>query len=170
MDLKPLKYNGRDEGIEVNLYTELRPGDDSKNITIAIHALFPDANVDDFDPETFPSTVHRQIQCNHLSFEFFLEQIRKQAILDTAMDAMGTNLDGDRTRFRISRLAAFTGKVSFSHEDTPLGGCFEIELIGMGLRDWIEACTWHSGRQSVPRQLHDESAMDPSGDASTWHQ
>jgi hypothetical protein len=40
----------------------------------------------------------------------------------------------------------------------------------MGLGDWIEASTWHSGRQNVPRQLHDESAMDPSGDVSTWHQ
>jgi predicted RNA binding protein with dsRBD fold (UPF0201 family) len=40
----------------------------------------------------------------------FLEQIRKQAILDTAMDAMGTRLDGQATTFRISRLAAFAGK------------------------------------------------------------
>ena len=51
-----------------------------------------------------------------------------------------------------------------------MGGCFEIHLEGMGLADWIEASTWHSGRQNVPRQLHDDAAMDERGDASTWHQ
>jgi hypothetical protein len=43
MDLKPLTYNGRDEGIEITLRTELRPGDDVNNIKSAIHALFPEA-------------------------------------------------------------------------------------------------------------------------------
>ena len=170
MDLKPLTYNGRNEGIEITLRTELRPGDDVNNIKSAIQALFPNAEVGEFEIETFPTTRYRSVECKHLSFEVFLEQIRKQAILDTAMDAMGTRLDGQTTTFRISRLAAFAGKVSFSHEDTPLGGCFDIELSGMGLGDWIEACTWHSGRQNVPRQLHDESSMEPSGDVSTWHQ
>ena len=110
------------------------------------------------------------IECKHLSLEIFLEQLRKQSILDTAMDAMGKNLIGQKTTFRISRLAAFAGKISFSYEEVPLGGCFEIQLEGMGLSDWLEACTWHSGRQNVPRQLHDDAAMDEHGDASTWHQ
>ena len=34
MDLKPLSYNGRDEGIEVSLHTQLRPGDDAKNVSL----------------------------------------------------------------------------------------------------------------------------------------
>ncbi|MGB1365217.1 MAG: hypothetical protein ACPH9F_01530 [Candidatus Poseidoniaceae archaeon] len=170
MDLKPLTYNGRDEGIEVTLRTELRPGDDLKNVSLAIHCLFPDAVLGEFETQTFPSKQCIEIECKHLSFETFLEQLRKQSILDTAMDAMGSHMEDQKTKFRISRLAAFAGKIAFSFDDAPLGGCFEIHLEGMGLADWIEACTWHSGRQNVPRQLHDESAMDAEGEASTWHQ
>ena len=170
MDLKPLVYNGRDEGIEVTLRTEVRPGDDATNITIAIHSLFPDATVEEFQAEEFPSLRRKEIVCNHLCFDVFLEQLRKQAILDTAMDAMGQNLNGNQTQFEISRLAAFAGKIAFVYDDAPLGGSIAIQLKGIGLRDWIEASTWHSGRQNVPRQLHDEDAMDRSGEASTWHQ
>ena len=170
MDLKPLTYNGRDEGIEISLLTTLRPGDDAENITMAIRTLFPDAAVGNIEPQSFPSDQMVAIECRHLSFEVFLEQLRKQSILDTAMDAMGKNLDEQKTTFKISRLAAFAGKIAFAYEETPLGGCFEIHLEGMGLSDWIEACTWHSGRQNVPRQLHDEAAMDDRGEASTWHQ
>ena len=54
MDLKPLSYNGRDEGIEVSLKTQLRPGDDAVNIAAAIHTLFPDARVKEFSNPTFP--------------------------------------------------------------------------------------------------------------------
>ncbi|MDP6866651.1 MAG: hypothetical protein QGG62_06910 [Candidatus Poseidoniaceae archaeon] len=170
MDLKPLAYNGRDEGIEISLRTELRPGDDVKNVVTAIHSLFPDAIVEEFEAETFPSKQLAEIVCDHLSFEVFLEILRKQAILDTAMDAMGQNMQENQTIFRISRLAAFAGKIAFVFDDMPLGGCFEIHLKGVGLSDWIEACTWHSGRQHIPRQLHDEAAMDTTGEASTWHQ
>ena len=88
MDLKPLAYNGRDEGIEISLRTELRPGDDVKNVVTAIHSLFPDAIVEEFEAETFPSKQLAEIVCDHLSFEVFLEILRKQAILDTAMDAI----------------------------------------------------------------------------------
>ena len=170
MELKPLVYNGRDEGIEVTLRTVLRPGDDGKNVADAILRLFPDAVVREIPAQTFPSNQMIEIECRHLSFESFLEQLRKQAILDTAMDAMGRELQAQKTIFRISRLAAFAGKIAFAFDDTPLGGSFEITLEGMGLSDWIEACTWHQGRQTVPRQLHDESAMDATGEASTWHQ
>ena len=59
MDLKPLTYNGRDEGIEITLHTTLRPGDDAKNVTMAIQTLFPDAVVADIEKQTFPlSLIH----------------------------------------------------------------------------------------------------------------
>ena len=77
MDLKPLTYNGRDEGIEITLRTELRPGDDVNNIKSAIHALFPEAEIGEFETETFPTTKYRSIECKHLSFEVFLELDRK---------------------------------------------------------------------------------------------
>ena len=170
MELKPLVYNGRDEGIEVTLRTVLRPGDDGKNVSDAILRFFPDTVVEEIPAQTFPTNQMIHIECKHLSFEIFLEQLRKQAILDTAMDAMGRNLNEQKTKFQISRLAAFAGKIAFAFDDAPLGGCFDITLEGVGLSDWIEACTWHQGRQTVPRQLHDESAMDATGEASTWHQ
>lgn len=170
MDLKPLSYNGRNEGIEVTLRTQIRPGDDVMNVSAAIHSLFPDAVVEDFENETFPSTRDVEIVCKHLSFETFLEQLRKQTILDTAMDAMGQQLQESKTVFQVSRLAAYAGKIAFTFDDVPLGGCFDIHLEGVGLSDWIEACTWHSGRQNVPRKLHDLAAMDAAGDATTWHQ
>ena len=170
MDLKPLSYNGRDEGIEVSLHTQLRPGDDAKNVSAAIHALFPNAVISEFENVEFPNSRIQDIECMNLSFDVFLEQLRKQAILDTAMDAMGLHLSENQTAFRISRLAAFAGKISFALDDEPLGGCFEIRLKGVGLADWIEASTWHSGRQRVPRHLNDDMAMDADGEASTWHQ
>ena len=170
MDLKPLSYTGRDEGIEVSLRTVIRPGDDASNVSVAIHSLFPDAMVGELPNQSFPNQDYHKIECNHLSFETFLEQLRKQAILDTAMDAMGIHLEGNQTIFNISRLAAYAGKIAFTYEEEPLGGTFEIRLEGVGLSDWIEACTWHKGRQNVPRQLHDDSAMDSTGEASTWHQ
>ena len=102
MDLKPLTYNGRDEGIEIALHTTLRPGDDAKNVTMAIQTLFPDAVVDDVATQTFPSEQLIPIECKHLSFEVFLQQLRQQSILDTAMDAMGKNLNEQKTTFRIS--------------------------------------------------------------------
>ena len=121
MDLKPLSYNGRDEGIEVSLKTELRPGDDAVNIAAAIHTLFPDASVKEFSNQSFPSQQYDEIECSHLSFDIFLEQLRKQSILDTAMDAMGIHLEGNQTKFNVSRLAAFAGKIAFTYEDEPLG-------------------------------------------------
>ena len=45
-----------------------------------------------------------------------------------------------------------------TYEEVPLGGCFTIHLEGTGLGDWIEAVTWHNGRQEIPRQLNDDLA------------
>ncbi|DAC70651.1 MAG TPA: hypothetical protein D7I16_02335, partial [Candidatus Poseidoniales archaeon] len=62
------------------------------NVTTAIQTLFPDAVVADVDTQSFPSEQLVPIECKHLSFEVFLQQLRQQSILDTAMDAMGKNL------------------------------------------------------------------------------
>ena len=170
MDIKPLTYNGRDEGIAVTLTTILKPGDDGSKISEAVINLFPEATLDSMEKASFPSEQNVRIECLHLSLENFLLQIRQQAILDTAMDAMAKKLDGDTTIFSISRLAAYANKIAFTYEEVPLGGCFTIQLEGSGLGDWIEAATWHNGRQEVPRQLNDDLAMLQDGEASTWHQ
>lgn len=170
MDIKPLTYNGRDEGIAISLTTTVKPGDDASKILEAAVNLFPEASFDPMDDEPFPSKRNMEIECTNLSLETFLTQIREQAILDTAMDAMAKKLVGNITVFSISRLAAYANKISFTYEEVPLGGCFEIQLEGAGLGDWIEAVTWHNGRQEVPRQLNDDLAMLQDGEASTWHQ
>ena len=96
--------------------------------------------------------------------------IRKQAILDTALDVLSINLRNNSTHFQILRQAAIAGKVAFNlTEKNPLGGVIEIELSGDDLETWIEAATWHKGRDTVPRRIHDERTMHNDGDASTWH-
>ena len=42
------------------------------------------------------------------------------------MGFMGIHLEGNQTKFNVSRLAAFAGKIAFTYEDEPLGGNFEI--------------------------------------------
>lgn len=170
MDIKPLTYNGRDEGIDVSLTTIVKPGDDASKILEAIVNLFPEASFDIMTEDSFPSERNIEVECANLSMETFLRQIREQSILDTAMDAMAKKLVGNMTVFSISRLAAYANKISFTYEEVPLGGCFTIQLKGTGLGDWIEAVTWHNGRQEVPRQLNDDLAMQHDGEASTWHQ
>tara|TARA_B100001173_G_scaffold311205_1_gene327816 strand:- start:453 stop:965 length:513 start_codon:yes stop_codon:yes gene_type:complete len=170
MDIKPLTYNGRDEGVAVTLSTILKPGDDASKISEAVLNLFPEAALDPLGEETFPSKRNISIECLNLSLETFLTLIRQQSILDTAMDAMAKRLDGNSTSFSISRLAALANKIAFTYEEVPLGGCFTIHLEGTGLGDWIEAVTWHNGRQEIPRQLNDDLAMLKDGEAATWHQ
>ena len=72
MDLKPLVYNGRDEGIEVTLRTELRPGDDPENVAVAIQSLFPDVTLADFQNEKFLVPVTKKLFANIFPSKFFL--------------------------------------------------------------------------------------------------
>ena len=98
--------------------------------------------------------------------ETFLEVIHKQAILDTALDYMSKNLDTNGTIFQISRQAAMAGKVAFPLlGDNPLGGVITVEIEGENLGDWLEAATWHSGRENIPRRIGDEFTMYSDGEA-----
>ena len=57
-----------------------------------------------------------------------LTKLREQAILDTALDAMSINLEGDSTTFEILRQASLNGKIAFNMiDDKPLG-VIEISL------------------------------------------
>ena len=80
------------------------------------------------------------------------------------------NLDDNTTSFQILRQAAIAGKVAFNlTEQNPLGGVIEITLSGDDLETWIEAATWHKGRDTVPRRINDDRKMQIDGEASTWH-
>ena len=83
---------------------------------------------------------------------------------------MSANLDETGTVFHISRQAAMAGKVAFPLQGVePLGGVITIEIDGQNLGDWLEAATWHNGRENIPRRIGDEFTMDDSGEAVTWH-
>jgi predicted RNA binding protein with dsRBD fold (UPF0201 family) len=83
---------------------------------------------------------------------------------------MSANLDASGTIFHISRQAALAGKVAFPLPgDNTLGGVITVEIGGENLEDWLEAATWHGGRENIPRKVGDEFTMDQEGEAVTWH-
>ena len=98
-----------------------------------------------------------------------MKLLHKQRILDTALDAMSKNLQDRTTVFELSRQAALAGIVSFPlPNEIPLGGVFTVTLVGDDLNDWLEAATWHAGRDSVPRTIGDDNTMAVDGEAATW--
>ena len=83
---------------------------------------------------------------------------------------MSKKLGPEGTTFAISRQAALVGKVSFPlPNESPLGGEIIIQLIGNDVKDWLEAATWHEGRDNVPRRVGDDLSMDANADSVTWH-
>jgi predicted RNA binding protein with dsRBD fold (UPF0201 family) len=82
---------------------------------------------------------------------------------------MGKNLQGRTTSFELSRQAAMVGKIAFPlPNDIPLGGVITVALTSDDLGDWLEAATWHSGRDRMPRSIGDEKTMAEDGEAATW--
>lgn len=102
------------------------------------------------------------------SLDTLLKAIRNQRILDTALDAMTLELDGDSTGFSLSRQAALAGKASFVIGNRGIGGEMRIGLTGDDLADWLEQQTWHAGRDSIPRSVGDELSMDDGGEPVEW--
>jgi len=97
-----------------------------------------------------------------------LETARNQRILDTALDAMTMELEGDSTGFALSRQAALAGKVSFVIDERAIGGEMRIGLTGENLAVWLEEQTWHAGRNSIPRSVGDDLAMSDDGEPVEW--
>ena len=165
-----VRLTGVDEGLEVIVRTRIRGAEDGERVAQAFRALFPDA------PEvawpatpTYPSQQDISIEAKQVPLDTLLTKLHEQRILDTALDAMGANLEGSMTIFDVERVAALAGKVTFGLPGhAPLGGVFHIEIRGDGLVDWLLAATHHPGRAHVPRQLGDDRAMDEEGEAVTW--
>lgn len=165
-----VRLTGVDEGLEVSVRTRIRGAEDGERISQAFRALFPDAQ-DVAWPvtPTYPSEQDITLEVQRVPLDTMLTKLHEQRILDTALDAMGANLEGDATTFTLERVAAMAGKVTFGLPGhAPLGGVFDIEIRGEGLADWLLAATHHPGRTHVPRQLGDERAMDEDGEAVTW--
>jgi len=165
-----LKLNGKDEGIEVTVESILSGADSPEKVADCITNIFPGFNKgSQLNHPELGNANQQIIRDENLSINEFLMLLHKQQILDTALDYMSRELSSNKTKFEILRQAAMTGKISFNIPgEKPLGGLITIRLEGKNLKDWIEAATWHKGRDSIPRSINDELAMHDSGEASTW--
>jgi predicted RNA binding protein with dsRBD fold (UPF0201 family) len=165
-----LKLNGVNENLSVLVSTKLTGADDPGIVLDAILTIFPEFTCGIPGNPTFPSQQDDIIAAEGVPLDGFLDALYRQAILDTALDFMSVNLDSTGTIFQISRQAAMAGKVAFPLPgDIPLGGIITVEIGGENLEDWLEAATWHSGRENIPRRVGDELTMDDNGEAVTWH-
>lgn len=165
-----LRLTAIDEGYSVLVSTKLTGADSPRIVLDALLKLFPDFTCGLPDEPSFPSDQEDVLAAEGVSLSTFLDAIHKQSILDTSLDFMSANLDASGTIFHISRQAAMAGKVAFPlPDDNPLGGVVTIEIGGENLGDWLEAATWHSGRENIPRRIGDEFTMDADGEAVTWH-
>ena len=163
--------NGIDEGIKTSVYTKVSGPESPLLVLTSIQNIFPEFEIDvPIEEPNLGQPSNYEFRQENISLNNFLSMIRKQAILDTALDVLSMNLKNNSTSFQILRQAAIAGKIAFNlTEKNPLGGVIEIELIGDDLETWIEAATWHKGRDAVPRRINDERTMHNDGDASTWH-
>ena len=165
-----LRLSAIGEGFEVIVSSRLTGADSPNKVLQSIQKIFPGFTFPlDTEPE-FPSAQDSIMAASAIPLDLFLDLIHSQRILDTALDAMSRDLVDKHTIFNISRQAALAGKVSFvMPNEYPLGGVITIEIEGEGLDDWLEAATWHKGRDVIPRQIGDEFQMTNSGESVTWH-
>ncbi len=165
-----LKLTGVDEGLTVLVSTKLTGADEPQLVLDSILNLFPEFTCGLPEKPNFPTDQDDILASEGVPLDTFLDAIHKQSILDTSLDFMSKNLDSSGTIFHISRQAAMEGKVAFPLPgDNPLGGVITVEIGGENLDDWLEAATWHSGREDIPRSVGDEFTMDEKGEAVTWH-
>lgn len=170
MDQPLVKLNGIDEGVSIKIITRLEGADDPNKVADAMQALFPEFPLptEVVQPQ-FGSATGQHWAAENIPIGKFLILLHTQRILDTALDAMGRNMNENTTQFSLTRQAAIVGKVAFPLPDeTPLGGTIDVHLTAPNLLDWLHAATWHKGRDHVPRTLNDERSMARDGEASTW--
>jgi len=163
--------NGVDEGINTIVYSKISGAESPDLVLQSIQNIFPDfINSKPMNQPSFGNPSNFELKQENLSMNNFLVLLHKQAILDTALDVLSMNMKDNSTSFEILRQASISGKIAFNlGSQKPLGGVIKIEMIGDDLPAWIEAATWHKGRDAVPRRINDERTMAEDGDASTWH-
>ena len=170
MDGSRLRLTGVGEGFSTRITTTLSGVDSPTKVLEARQNLFPEVAPQELESE--PSLGHPISATwvfNDVSLALFLHQLHEQRILDTALDAMSMDMDGNTTTFQIARQAAVAGKIAFPIPgDDPLGGVFSITITGDGLEDWLQAATWHAGRTQIPRHIDDDHSMTEDGEPTTW--
>ena len=164
-----IMLNGIDEGIRVQVSTTVSGAESPKLVLESVQNIFPDFTADGLVEPKFGTSNNYQWKNQQISLNNFLQMIHKQAILDTALDVMGMKLKNHKTSFQLLRQASIAKKIAFNLDaGNPLGGVINVELSGDNLADWLEAATWHKGRDTVPKRINDERKMDIDGEASTW--
>lgn len=130
---------------EIEVSTTIQPYEDLNLVVDSVRSFFPD-----WDPDLpsrddgFPSNnSHEIIHGLSSSLDLFLDAIRRQSILDTALDAMTMDGDNSICEFSISRLASMAGKVSFTLGERVFGGSIDVCITGTKLLLWLESATWH---------------------------
>lgn len=88
------------------------PSESGEKVSEAVRRIFPDM-VLERTAEGFLGTTD--------SMESFMDQIRRQKILDSTRSVLLRRASEGRTWFCLNKQAAFAGKVSFAEEDTVLG-------------------------------------------------
>ncbi|MBT61392.1 MAG: hypothetical protein CMA63_07585 [Euryarchaeota archaeon] len=165
-----LRLNGVNENLKIRVETTLQGPDSPGKVAKALHALFPEFAIPHpiIEPE-LGSANDQHWACDQVPLDHFIQQLHRQQILDTALDYMSTHYADGSTMFTLSRQAALAGKVAFPlPTEVPLGGVITVHLEGETLADWLEAATWHRGRDSVPKSIHDDRTMSGDGEAVTW--
>jgi predicted RNA binding protein with dsRBD fold (UPF0201 family) len=154
----------------ISISTVIRPHENPRKVEESVLALFPDWNPESLpDEQRFPRTREAvELSGSAGSLDIVLMIVRKQRVLDTALDAMAMGLVGDSTTFSLSRQSALAGKVSFVLDDNLLGGTMKVVVVGEDLGLWLEQQTWHSGRDTIPRSAGDEYAMSSGGAPNEW--
>lgn len=166
-----LKLSGTEQGLTTIVSTTISGAESPDLVKESLIHIFPDFPNQASTEPIFPSENMIVWEAENISLATFLDAIHEQKILDTALDCMSKNLNSDSTSFFILRQASIRGKIAFPVGDiNELGGVIKIDISGPNLRQWLEAATWHEGRDMVPRTIGDELTMSKDGDPVTWIQ
>ena len=111
----------------VRVSVPVRPTEDADKVRRALLNVFPDLRIDASEDALRGTTE---------SLDRLRELIRKLKIRDTARRVLLRGREGDRTRFDLSKQAAFSGRVSFA-ADSPLGD-IAVEIESDRLEDVID--------------------------------
>ena len=150
--------------------TLVKSHEDPEKVIQAIRNIFPE-----WAPESVPERGSfpikrgpKEMSGKSNSLDEMLSIIRKNRILDTALDVMSMKCVDREAKFFLSRQSASIGKVSFVLNEEPLGGVIEVLLEGPEIGLWLEQQTWHSGRNTIPRSIGDEISMSEEGEPTEW--
>jgi len=116
------------------VHSSVRPTERVERVVSAIEKIFPglimDIREDRIDAYDGPESLRN-----------FHKLLREQRILDTARSVLLDGRVGNTIQFRLSKQAAFMGKVSFPPDEESLGSLHIQITGGERLVDWLAPMT-----------------------------